>query len=94
MTEDALYLALESVNDEPSFLRFVAALIADRSSVDDMPLSADGFKGEWANQTIAEFLEAASAWAESSAFGLRPGPKSANPWQLFAMFLWAGRGYE
>lgn len=94
MAEDALYLALESVNDEPSFLSFVAALIEDRATVDGMALSVDGFKGEWANQTIAEFLEAASSWAESSDFGLRPGPKPTNPWQLFAMFLWAGRGYE
>ena len=94
MASDQLSEALEAVADESSFVRFVELLIADLQSTDSLALSADGFQGNWANQTIADFLEAASAWAIDSSFGERPGPKPGNPWQLFATFLWAGRGYE
>ena len=94
MTSDPLFESLETVVDERSFIRFVELLISDRRSCDSLALEVDGFQGEWANQDIASFLDAASAWAKSSAFGERPGPKSSNPWSLFAKFLWAGRGYE
>ena len=94
MTRSQLFNSLEAVVDDPSFIRFVELLIADRQSADSLALTTDGFQGDWANQTIADFLEAASAWAADSAFGERPGPKPGNPWQLFATFLWAGRGYE
>ena len=94
MTSDQLFEVLEGVTDESSFVRFVELLAADRQSADSLALTVDGFQGEWANQTIADFLEAASAWAKDSAFGEQPGPKPGNPWQLFATFLWAGRGYE
>lgn len=94
MASDQLFESLDSVVDEHSFTRFVELLVADRQSSEDLALTVDGFQGEWANQTIAGFLEAAAAWAKDSAFGERPGPKFRNPWQLFAAFLWAGRGYE
>jgi len=94
MASDQLFEALEAVADESSFVRFVELLVSDRQSADSLALTLDGFQGDWANQTIADFLEAASAWAKDSAFGGRPGPKPSNPWQLFATFLWAGRGYE
>jgi hypothetical protein len=83
-----------SVSDETSFLRFVKALAEERESIENLDSTIDGFKGEWANQTISEFLDAGASWAEDSDFGIRPGPKPKNPWQLFATFLWAGRGYE
>ena len=89
-----LFASLESVVDEATLLAFVAALAKDRAGVESLPISIDGHQGEWANQSIGAFLEAACAWAEDSEFGQRPGPKSANPWQVFASFLWAGRGYE
>lgn len=94
MANDQIFEAFKAVADELSFVRFVELLVVDRQSADALALTIDGFRGDWANQTIAEFLEAASAWANDSAFGERPGPKPGNPWQLFAEFLWAGRGYE
>ncbi len=94
MASDQLFESLQAVVDERSFIRFVELLVADRQSADSLALTVDGFQGEWANQTIDGFLGAASAWARDSAFGERPGPKPSSPWQLFATFLWAGRGYE
>ena len=94
MSTVALSALCESVHDEASFLRFVTALESDRRAVDDEPTTIDGFREGWANQSIADFLEAGVAWAKDSGFGERPGPKSANPWRLFAQFMMAGRGYE
>lgn len=94
MNEDIVFEALESVTDEVSFVRFVEQLAAERRASEALPETPDGFRGEWANQSIEQFLEAASRWAKDSDFGQRPGPKSENPWKAFAMFLWAGRGYE
>ncbi len=91
---DALYQKLEAVKDEASFLAFVEALSAERAGVEGLPVSPDGFQAEWANGTIAQFLEAAVSWAKDSGFNDRPGPKPSNVWRLFAQFLWAGRGYE
>jgi hypothetical protein len=91
---DILFDLLDVVKDETTFLVFVKALAAERSKVEGLTLSSDGFQGEWANSNIQHFLEAAVSWAEDSEFGLRPGPKPANQWYLFAQFLWAGRGYE
>lgn len=94
MTPDALFELLESVSDEATFVAFSLALAAERASVEALTTTPDGFRGEWANQSIGQFLEAASAWAKDSQFGERPGPKPDNPWKLFALFLCAGRGYE
>lgn len=92
--QDNLFNLLEAVADEASLLSFARALARDRTSVDGLSSSPDGFQTEWAHQTISEFLGAAVAWAEDSDFGSRPGPKPSNPWQLIARFLWAGRTYE
>ena len=94
MANDELFDAFSTVNDEASFIQFAELLTADRKLSELSPVTPDGFQGGWANQTIADFLRAASAWATDSGFGVRPGPKPTNPWQLFATFLWAGRGYE
>ncbi|RMX08131.1 hypothetical protein D8I35_03125 [Corticibacter populi] len=94
MEQDRLFNSLNSVSDESSFVHFVKLLVADRQSADRFPLTIDGFRGDWANHTITDFLEAAVSWAEDSDFGERPGPKPSNPWYLFALFLWAGQGYE
>jgi len=92
--EDKLFELAKLSIDESSFLRFSEALSADRKSAESLPISRDGFQGEWANQSLQEFLGAATRWAKDSQFGIRPGPKPSNPWQLFALFLCAGRGYE
>lgn len=94
MSSDELFNALEAVSDEPSLLHFVGLLFNDRSASDRTDMEPDGHQGEWANHTVASFLFAAKRWADDSSFGARPGPKPSNPWQLFARFLWAGRGYE
>ena len=86
--------ALESTIDEQSFLKFVDVLLSERRRVDKLQHEPDGSRGEWVNHTVTEVLSAARAWAEDSDFGTRPGPKSSNPWRLFAAFLYAGRGYE
>lgn len=94
MVTDDVFKALSSVDDETSFITFVELLAADRDRSESSSVTPDGFQGAWANQTIVDFLLAASAWARDSDFGVRPGPRPVNPWQLFATFLWAGRGYE
>lgn len=94
MNEETLFSSLDFVVDEASFIFFVEALVAERRTVEALSETSDGFRGEWANQSIAQFLEAAAIWAKDSQFGQRLGPKSANPWKLFAMFLQAGRSYE
>ena len=91
---DVLFNLLDEVKDEETFLIFVKALAAERSQAERLTLTSDGFQGEWANDNIQHFLEAAVLWAEDSKFGLRPGPKLENDWHLFAQFLWAGRGYK
>lgn len=94
MNATTVFNALEATVDEASFLKFVDALLSERLRVDELPLVLEGFQGEWANNSVSGFLSAAKAWAEDSDFGARPGPKSPNPWRLFADFLYAGRGYE
>ncbi|QNH10991.1 hypothetical protein [Xanthomonas sp. SI] len=94
MANDELLNAFSTVDDETSFIQFVELLAADRKLSESLSVTHDGFQGAWANQSIADFLRAASAWATDSEFGVRPGPKPTNPWKLFATFLWAGRGYE
>jgi hypothetical protein len=91
---DSLLQLLQAVQDEKTLLLFVTALAADRASVEHLPQTPDGFQGGWANCSISMFLDAAVSWAEDSNFGARPGPKPQNPWSTFAMFLYAGRGYE
>lgn len=94
MADDGLRASMEAVRDEASFLRFVERLAADRRAAAALEHQRDGHQGPWANQTIEDFLSAAHHWAQDSSFGLRPGPRPDNPWQLFALFLWCGRLYE
>lgn len=79
-----LHEQLETVTDEASFLAFVHALVVDRRSDAE----------HWENGSIEDFLEAASAWAEDSAFGSKQGLSSASPWRKFATFLYCGKIYE
>jgi hypothetical protein len=90
---------LEKVLDEKSFLLFVQALIADRESAAKAekekaagPWVPDA--GGWENTSIEGFLEAASAWATDSDFGLKQGIAESNSWKRFAVFLYAGKIYE
>lgn len=79
-----LHEQLEKVTDEATFLAFVQALIANRR----------GDAEHWENESIEDFLEAASAWAEDSAFGSQQGLSLASSWRKFATFLYSGKIYE
>jgi hypothetical protein len=94
MSPDTLFELMGSVKDEETFLRFVEGLSIERRASENLAPTLDGHKGEWASHTIADFLDSSKAWAEDSDFGARPGPKDGNCWKQFAMFLFAGRGYE
>ncbi|WP_165857215.1 hypothetical protein [Marinobacter sp. JSM 1782161] len=86
---------LEEVKDEESFLAFVKVLIADRVPHEGKPTDEACFTEGWANNTIADFLESAVAWAEVSDFGLRQrGELADNKWKQFAVFLYCGKIYE
>ena len=97
MTE--LHQILERVESPISFLEFARALVADRaasvaaeSANPSSPYGPDA--GGWENTTIEAYLEAAVAWAEDSSFGVSQGLQGANPWRVFATFLYCGKIYE
>jgi len=90
-----LHELLESVTDEQSFLMFVKALIADRTPHEGKPSDETGFTEDWANNTIAEYLESSVAWAEDSNFGRQLNKElENNKWKQFAAFLYGGKVYE
>jgi hypothetical protein len=80
-----------AVTDEASFLRFVAALRADREAA-AVPSGANS--RDWENDTIEDFLRAAQSWAEDSDFGRRVQLVDVSPWKRFAAFLYSGKIYE
>ncbi|TXI73761.1 MAG: hypothetical protein E6Q49_03850 [Limnohabitans sp.] len=94
MVENTLSEALGTVCDEQSFIRFAERMAADAPSKAKGSVQPWMETGGWENTTLKDFLSAACSWVEDSDFGARPGPKSVNPWQQFAMSLWAGRSYE
>lgn len=94
MSTEDLQQAFQRVRDEVSLLDFLDLLATDAFVSEGLPATADGRRGEWTSQSISQFLAAAHAWAEDSNFGRYPGPKPSNPWQQFAMLLWAGRSQE
>ena len=88
----------DAVTDELSFLRFVKALTADRQDeVEKERVSPSSPYGPgangWENHTIEDFLESATAWAESTGLGQGQGLPD-NPWRRFAAFLYCGKIYE
>lgn len=96
---DPLWELVERVDDEQSFIDFVAALAADRDDdkrkEQESPSSPYGpSPNGWKNGSIEAFLGAAAAWGESSINGLPLLPKSTNPWRRAADILHAGKFYE
>jgi len=94
-----LHTLEESVVDEDTFLTFLAALASDREdevakeqSNSSSPYSA-GANG-WENGSIEGFLEAASAWAETSKHGMNNYEPPKNPWKRIAQILHMGKHYE
>lgn len=86
---------LDEVVDQKSFLLFVSALIADRKHQEDKRSDPFGYSGDWANNTIADFLEGAVSWAEDTDFGVsQQEALEINKWKQFAEFLYCGKIYE
>jgi len=67
--------------------------LASRGDASTAQSHGDG-SAAWENTTIESFLEAAAAWARDSQFGQTQGLKTANPWRVFATFLYCGKIYE
>ena len=94
-----LIRARDAVEDEKTFLEFVAALAADwhmeRKIEADKPSSpyGPGAMG-WENGNIGAFLDAARAWGEASTEGLRLYKVPSNIWRRVADMLYAGKIYE
>lgn len=90
-----LYLLEKNVKDEASFLIFAEALLQDllderkKEKDNPSPTSSPGANG-WQNVDLADFLEAAIAWAKAHPMFT----DETNPWQKFAVFLHAGKFYE
>ena len=93
-----LHEVADAVSDEASFVLFLEALAADwedereKEAVQPSSPYGPGANG-WENGTIGAFLERAAAWAQDSKH-LRVHERTANPWQLCAQILLAGKGYE
>lgn len=103
---DNLDQLLESVSDEDSFLIFLDALAKDRAEEEvkekanpSNPYGA-GANG-WQHGSIADFLDAAASWGESSKDGMSFQPdgfpkweKPSNPWKRCAEIIYMGKHYE
>ena len=93
---------LENVQDLQSFIRFIDGLRRDAEDADRKealkpagPYS--GWNG-WENGSIANFLEAAVAWATTWTDDSRVGDPARlaadNPWKAAARIIYAGKYYE
>ena len=86
---------LDEVVDEKSFLLFISALIVDRKRQEGKNSVQSSFSGEWANNTITDFLEGAVSWAEDTDFGVSQDSElEVNKWKQFAVFRYCGKIYE
>ena len=70
---------VDRVNDQASFLAFLAGM---RSDLDEGALA-------WESASLGSFLEAIEAWTTDSRL-----PAQANPWRHAADLLRAGAFYE
>ncbi|MDP9126387.1 MAG: hypothetical protein M3N82_17615 [Pseudomonadota bacterium] len=94
-----LHALVDQVNDERSFLHFVATLAADweeEREIEAIKPSSPYGAGAlgWENGTVGAVLDAAVRWGEASIDGLRFYKKPENPWQRAAQILHAGKFYE
>jgi hypothetical protein len=91
---DHLDELLDTVSDADSFIKFVAALAADRENESlkekDKPGNPYGAGANgWEHGTIENYLDAAVRWAEGSQ-----RLPSEPSWKTFAEFLYSGKYYE
>ena len=93
---DVQALNPDTVSDRDSFVRFVEALIEDRTKADELENSEPeryrlGGANDWQNSSIAAYLECALAGAVAQqSWGSGAGPT----WRDLAVFLWLGKIYE
>ena len=97
--EEELLQALESVQDEESFLQFLLALRNDREESvaqekvsPSSPYGPDA--GGWENTTIEQYLDSAVRWSRDSVNGNPFYRRPDNPWRRCADILYAAKGYE
>jgi len=94
-----LHALAEQVNDEESFLRFLAAVAADWEEEREIEAAkpsgphSSGALG-WENGTVGAVLDAAVRWGEASINGLQFYQKPGNPWRRAAHIIHAGKFYE
>jgi len=97
--KQALQTIADQVCDERSFINFIQVLAKDRADEIEKEKEKSrstyepGCNG-WENGTIESFLEAASAWADTSFDGLPLYKKPENPWTRCAHILLMGKIYE
>ena len=96
---ESLHSLADRVSDEKSLIAFISALALDREQSVKLerkkPSKPYGPEhGGWENGSIETFLDASSAWAESSKNGLPMYQRPDNPWQRFAQILLMGKHYE
>lgn len=89
----------DAVCDERTFLDFLNALaqerLADEEAESKTPSNPYGpSHAGWECSTIGTYLDAASAWAESSIDGLPLMPKETNSWKRIAQILHAAKAFE
>ncbi|WP_095202320.1 DUF7660 family protein [Mesorhizobium carmichaelinearum] len=90
--------ALDSVQDLPSFVRFIDALRKDREDADRkealQPSGPDISWNGWENNSIATFLVSAVACVEDNGRHNPAFLADENPWKAAARILYAGKYYE
>jgi hypothetical protein len=91
--------ALGAVEDEKTFLQFLAALAENwenECEIEKVTPSHSHHPGAlgWENESIGAYLDAAFQWGDSSSKGLPQYEVPANPWRRVADILYAGKMYE
>ena len=90
----------DKVDSKKSFLRFLQALAEDaEAAATELKRTSDGKVNPrprgWENGSIEAFLDAMSAWADStSGITRKPMVPEQASWSVFAQILLAGKFYE
>ncbi len=79
-----IFMKLQEVVDEKSFLKFLEFLSKDYNVN----------QNEWQNAKINHYLEASSDWDTDSIQGLTTYTKPENVWRRCADILYMGKIYE
>ena len=96
---DKLQQALDTVEDEKTFLQFMAALAGNwdaEQEIEQVTPSSPYEPGAlgWDSGTIGAYLWAAHAWGDASSDNLPAYKKPDNVWRRVADILYVGKIYE